>query len=287
MIRQALPQDRPGILALWGRVFKDTPLFINACLDEFAGFENVYLAMQDEVVVAQLLAVPCYIGCTKGIYLYALATDEKHRGGGIMTRLMAFAEGRYQKEGCAFSALIPASLPLFDYYRARGYTISVGLRHICMEMDINNHAAGGAQIDDVPNAETLQRLRTRFCAPPRIAFSRARELFVLHDLLAEGTLAVAGKQGFAVWQPHLGEPFVPELCAPDDAVALKLLKTVAQRGKAAHLCLTLPAHSPLFAGSGVLHPYALMKPLADVPLPVASFRFGLDDLFQIAFPSPS
>lgn len=259
MYRVATAEDRPALAALWQQVFGDDTPFVTACLNVFAGPGNVYLA-QDEAggVQAMLLTVPCRIGFTQGVYLYALATLPAARGKGVMSGLMTFAERRALAGGAQFAALIPANVGLFGYYRNRGYTKDIVFRYASREL--RPKLVGLADFSR-PSPETFFRLRERFITAPYIAFPADRQEMILADLYDSGGGIVRATDGYAVFFRQEDRLLVPELFAEDDTQAENLLGALAEQSGLSKAELTLPQQGGPFAGQGLLRPAALIKPL--------------------------
>lgn len=278
--RKANPDDRPALLSLWEQVFGDGPDFSGRALDIFAGEGNVYVAAQDGAPQAMLLAVPCKLQGREGIYLYGLATQPQARGAGVMTGLMAHAEADKAAAGAAFSVLIPASVPLFDYYRKRGYTVEIALRHT--EYLPEPGRAAPEDPDDRPlEATLLAELRDKYLEEPRVSFSSAREELIAADLREEGAWLSISGDAYAVCLRDGDTLLVPELNATEGASARGLLAALLHSTGCARARVSLPAASQLPAGKGKVHPAALLKKLDPDFAPQAPYlRLALDDLAE-------
>lgn len=167
MFRTARDSDTAALLSLWNRVFGDDETVAAGGLNQFAGTGNVFVADDNGTPVAMLLAVPCHIGSQRGIYLYALATEPDYRGNGIMSQLMAAAEQHKIHEGAQFSVLIPAEIPLFAYYKKRGYSQRLQLR----VLQQNAKDADGARPTFTPvESNQLTCLRNQYLQGSRVEF---------------------------------------------------------------------------------------------------------------------
>ncbi len=273
LMRQA---DRPGIVSLWQAVFGDDEAFIMRCLDTFAGSDGVFVAADSTGVVRAILsAVPCTAAGEEGIYLYALATAPDSRKGGVMTALMAYAEEICRRRGAAFSALIPATEPLYAYYEKRGYNQPFCLRHLTVPVSPANTNVKVERL----TAARLSRLRATYLQQGSLGFSPARFAMLCEDVEAAGMRLCEGDGGYAVFFGEEGQLLLPELFAVDDAAALSLLGGLARLAGGHEAVVTLPASSPLFAGEGQLQRAALYKRLS----PCGGWqppylRFGFDDV---------
>lgn len=265
---------RPAIHTLWRQVFGDDEAFIDASLDVFAGPGHVYVAQQEGRVVAQLLAVPCRLGGQRGCYLYALATSPTARRGGVMTGLMQFAEGSETGQGARFVALIPANGELFGYYRRRGYTLDIPLRHLTLRI------APGAPGDAVFGHFTAREfagLRQQYLHSGYIHFGTPAYAMLLTDLYQSGVQSVRTTGAYAIYQPQKTGLLLAELGGCNDKSAWQLLRAVASREGRWQAHITLGQNSPLFERQGQLLPYGLLKPLGTGGCNAAPYlRFGFD-----------
>ena len=62
------PSDEAAVLALWQSQHHDTEDFAKMVLERFAGMQNIYVADENDAIVAAALAVPvtwrvCWIPC--------------------------------------------------------------------------------------------------------------------------------------------------------------------------------------------------------------------------------
>lgn len=278
LFRRAAPADLPAVTALWRRVFGDDEAFVSASLARFVGAGNQLLAVDGAGrAVAIGSAVPCTLAGNEGIYLYALATDEAARGAGVMTGLMAFAEGEAAAGGARFSALIPATLPLFDYYRRRGYDVDVPLRRLVYS---GGGGAAGGSPSVAPNAETVMELRRRFLPGPVIGFGASRFAMVAEDLAGSGVRLAVGPGAYCLWMERENSVLVAELGAESDGDAAALLEGILAKAGQREAAVTLSAASTLFAGQGEVRPFALLKWLGP-PQKLAErpyLRFGFEEL---------
>lgn len=276
MFRMAAEGDLPRAAALWQRVFGDDEAYIMMCLRQFAGPGGVFVAQAgNDAIEAILSAVPCRLGECNGVYLYALATEPESRGKGTMTGLMEYAHEVKKDEGATFSVLIPASPSLFGYYRQRGYTGEVCLRHL--ELELPQEDSGACRPAGV---EDLEQLRERFLDGDYFRFPNAQATVVKQDLEAAGLSLVESREGYAAYLKGSGHTLlVPELAAASDAAALALLAGAGQMTGCSVANITLPQGSPLFGGMGEVHPTAQVKWLDDsAKVKDCYLRFALDDI---------
>ena len=122
MVDFARREDADILKSMWQRIFEDD----EDTLDFF--FDNVFipentLVWRDQNRPEAML----YMIWNKedGVYLYALATEEKYRGLGIMSELIKKALDILTKKGAEYVFLIPASDSLFSYYKKYGFSKTI------------------------------------------------------------------------------------------------------------------------------------------------------------------
>ncbi|MGD9559577.1 MAG: GNAT family N-acetyltransferase [Oscillospiraceae bacterium] len=275
MYRFAAEEDFPAIVQLWQAVFGDDEEYIARCLAGFAGVGNIYLAEGERgAMEAFMLAVPCRVRFTQGVYLYALATHPKARRTGVMSGLMTFAERRSAALGAQFAVLIPARPELFGYYLKRGYTQDILLRHLTKTVQ---PGVVGLVDHTRPSPEEFLRLREQHFDLPCLAFTVQRQALVLEDVYASGGHVARTMEGYAVFFPQDEQLLVAELCAQGDADAENLLCALAEKTGVGSVQLTLPVGEGPFEGQGMIRPAALMKPLDHAyPYKEIYMRFAMD-----------
>lgn len=284
MYRVADEKDKPALVSLWKRVFGDEEAYASQALKRFAGAGNVYVADEAEQLAAMLLAVPCRIEGASGIYLYALATEPKQRGTGIMAGLMAYSEEAAAAKGASFSVLIPATASLYGYYLPKGYTIYAGLRLLTLSFNGVNAPPAQKIVIAPVTGQRLSQLRQGLLQEPWVRFNHPRTTLIGEDLTDSGAvMAISHGAGYAVGLVHQGRLLVPELAAGEDASALALAAGLGAYFGFSNGEISLGTASPLFAGQGEIKPTGLLKPLG------GSFstgkhlylRFAMDDAASI------
>ena len=74
MYRLMQPSDEAAVVALWQKERGDSAEFIKTALEKFAGAENIYVAEENDEIVAAALAVPVTLKGRSGSYLYGLCS---------------------------------------------------------------------------------------------------------------------------------------------------------------------------------------------------------------------
>ena len=286
MYRVANENDKPALVSLWKRVFGDDEAYSLQALERFAGEGNVYVAEEAGQPAAMLLAVPCRIEEASGIYLYALATEPKQRGTGIMAGLMAYSEEAAVAKGACFSVLIPATASLYRYYLPKGYTVFAGLRLVSVSFKSDNSSLAQTVVITPVTGQRLDEMRNEYLPEPWVRFGSPRIALIAEDLTDSGAvMAISYGEGYAVGLVQGGRLLVPELAAKDDASALALAASLGTYYGFSKGEISLGTASRLLAGKGEIKPTGLLKSLSGGFCPKENLylRFAMDDASSIYF----
>ncbi len=125
-----------GLRGLWQQAFGDT----KETLDAFfaAGFspQRCNYTCLDGRPVSALYWFDCSLDGRKLAYLYAVATEESHRGRGLAHRLIEDTHRLLAKQGYAGALLVPGEPDLFSFYEALGYrTATTVTEFVCQWAD--------------------------------------------------------------------------------------------------------------------------------------------------------
>lgn len=124
MILFANEADIDGLVRLWEEAFGEDEL-VRDFYDKAFSQMSVLVLKSEYEIISMLHYIPCR--CKQdgvfynGAYLYALATDKRHRGQGHMGRLIEKALEFAKTSGVDFVFLVPASGDLYDYYGKFGF----------------------------------------------------------------------------------------------------------------------------------------------------------------------
>ena len=121
ILRAARPEDKPGLTALWTRVFGDPPEAVDAFFRAFPD-RLCWVAEAEGTVAAMAHGLrQTFSPDVPAVYLYAVATAPEFRRQGLCRRLLSLAHGDLLEQGVRLVTLTPAEPSLFSYYRALGY----------------------------------------------------------------------------------------------------------------------------------------------------------------------
>ena len=104
MYRLMQPSDEAAVVALWQKERGDSAEFIKTALEKFAGAENIYVAEENDEIVAAALAVPVTLKGRSGSYLYGLCGQ----GSLILAGLVDYLCAQQKLRGAGFTVAVPA-----------------------------------------------------------------------------------------------------------------------------------------------------------------------------------
>lgn len=134
---------------LWKTVFGDTDAFLDAFFTIAYSPDRCRYLTEGEEVVSALYWFDCEYAGGKLAYIYAVATNPKHRGKGLASRLLLETHALLKGHGYAGAVLKPAK-GLFPFYERLGYetcgyirrfTAAPGSPIALKELDTQTYAA--------------------------------------------------------------------------------------------------------------------------------------------------
>ena len=256
------PADTDTLCGLFHLAFGDTPEFARLVFEQYAGPQNVFVAVQDGSPVSMASAVPVEYKGRKGAFVYGVATDPACRRRGIAAALLDWMTEQLRQRGVQFLTLIPqnGNANLFDWYGRQGYQKAFALRRI--QRPIRRNLWAQAEFDTV-TPKALCALRTKFC-PDSICLAPDRMQLVLTEMYKNGATIVANAEGYGVYFRHGETLYFPELLAVSDRAADLLLQAAREKESIAEQAeITIGAEHPLFPGEGVRQDYGMIRFLAD------------------------
>lgn len=278
--RKAVLKDRPQIIKLWEAVFGDDQAISERLLNDFAGAENIYVAVDNDKVIGQLLAVPCEVKGVKGSYLYALGTDPDYRSQGVMSKLMEFAECEAVKDNQSFFVLIPASNSLFEYYESKGFE-TIYMKNIKLNEElILSKDTVNIEVGQIP-IKLFVKLREKLLDAEVVTFDNKRTSLELEDLWLSGFSSVYCSTGYAIFFAAGSTLIITEIGADCQKIANELVQKIKSSTRCNEIKITLPKDSKLFSqykGKEKLTKQAQFKWWGPNKKDNLYIRYALDDL---------
>ena len=125
IIAPARETDVSQLMDLWLEAFGETKEEVLSFFREIFPLCRPWCAKDGDTLCAMAYALPQTLKVGEKqlpvAYLYAIATRKSYRGQGLASRLLEELSRALRKEGFAGLLLVPANLPLFDFYEKLGF----------------------------------------------------------------------------------------------------------------------------------------------------------------------
>ena len=132
-IKHPVRSDIPGLRSLWQQAFGDTDTFLDSFFATAFSSDRSLCVSADDTIAAALYWFDCSCRGKKTAYLYAVATDENHRGKGLCHALMNKTHQLLLDSGYAGAILVPGSESLFRFYENMGYRTFGGMEQFSVQ----------------------------------------------------------------------------------------------------------------------------------------------------------
>ena len=252
MYRLMQPSDEAAVVALWQKERGDSAEFIKTALEKFAGAENIYVAEENDEIVAAALAVPVTLKGRSGSYLYGLCGQGSLILGRTRGLSLCAAEaagrglhrGRSGRTGAGRTA------------GNKGFQRAFALR--CLPREVSRNLWSQAEFDSV-TARKLCELRERFY-PDTVQFPPEQMAVVLTDLYARGATIVSNEKGYGIYFRREDTLYFVELMAEDDRSAEVLMEAAREKEVIVERAvITVGAAQNLFLGEGTRQDYGMIR----------------------------
>lgn len=198
MYRLMQPSDQAAVLALWQSQRGDTEEFARNAVERFAGEQNVYVAEENDEIVAVALAVPVTLQGRTGSYLYGLCGQ----GSLILAGLLDYLCAQQKLRGAGFTVAVPTGAEQAALLQDKGFARAFALR--CLSREVDRNLWSQADFDSV-TAKKLCELRQRFWSDT-VQLSPDRMAVVLGDLYSRGCHHRFQRAGLRHLFPQGGHP---------------------------------------------------------------------------------
>ena len=139
MYRLMQPSDEAAVLALWQSQHHDTEDFAKMVLERFAGMQNIYVADENDAIVAAALAVPVTLQGRTGNYL-CLCGEGSLLLAGLLDTLCAHQKLR----GAGFTVTVPADAAQAALLQDKGFAKAFALR--CLPREVSRNLWSQAEL---------------------------------------------------------------------------------------------------------------------------------------------
>ncbi len=209
MIGFAEKTDFNNIISLWNKVFGDNEAVIREYLERF--YDRVLFYKDGDELLGMLSLLPISVKNRMGYYVYAVATDEKHRGEGIATKLIEYAKDLCSKD--EFLILVPASNSLIEFYERFGF---YGISCVAKKQDFkNDKITKSLPVTEISPTEFLI-LRKGFFQDKSFFEWDIDVLSLMHDCFGMKFLKVGEETGVIACDIFEGMITVKEMCGKEE-----------------------------------------------------------------------
>lgn len=226
-------KDIPRLRALWKEAFSDD----NGYFDFFSALcfspRHTLVLKEKGEILSALYILDCEYKNRKIGYIYAVATDEAHRGRGFASRLLKFSDGYLKAHGYSAAILRPASEKLFDYYKNLGYDT------LLKKYRFEAAADGYSDITKISADE----------------YARRRTAFLPLGAVLQPTVQLSLFESYAKF--YMGDGFL--LAAEERNGALYAAEFLGDCEKAPQIVAALGFEKGIFNTVGSSVPFALLK----------------------------
>ena len=252
MYRLMQPSDEAAVVALWQKERGDSAEFIKTALEKFAGAENIYVAEENDEIVAAALAVPVTLKGRSGSYLYGLCGQ----GSLLLAGLVDYLCAQQKLRGAGFTVAVPAGQEQAALLENKGFQRAFALR--CLPREVSRNLWSQAEFDSV-TARKLCELRERFY-PDTVQFPPEQMAVVLTDLYARGATIVSNEKGYGIYFRREDTLYFVELMAEDDRSAEVLMEAAREKEVIVERAvITVGAAQNLFLGEGTRQDYGMIR----------------------------
>ena len=253
-IREIRPEDAPGLIDLWCRVFEDPEELPAAFLRLLPGMGSGAAAFADGTLAgAAYIVTGLTVGNKRAAYLYAVAVHPEYRGLGLGKDLTRAACALGRTRGADFVCTLPASGSLYGWYEKL-----IGTRCALYRKREELPARPGPQICPLSSEAYNARREVLLRELPHMSLSdEAAEFEGISCRLFGGGLYAVGN-GIAAAYREDDRAVVRELICPDPKDQRPYAAAVAAEMGCARLRLYSPGAKDdlpyLAAEPGVLDP---------------------------------
>ena len=226
MYRLMQPSDEAAVVALWQKERGDSAEFIKTALEKFAGAENIYVAEENDEIVAAALAVPVTLKGRSGSYLYGLCGQ----GSLILAGLVDYLCAQQKLRGAGFTVAVPAGQEQAALLENKGFQRAFALR--CLPREVSRNLWSQAEFDSVT----------------------ARKLCELRATI------VSNEKGYGIYFRREDTLYFVELMADDDRSAEVLMEAAREKEVIVERAvITVGAAQNLFLGEGTRQDYGMIR----------------------------
>ena len=241
----------PALRRLMKSAFQESEEFLDRFFKVAYSPKRARAAFIGDEVVSALYWFDCEYAGLRTAYLYAIATDEAHRGRGIGSLIILDTVKHLSSLGYSSVLLVPASPSLFGFYEKLGFKKTTEIKEFSAEASERN-----VSISEI-SAEAYAKER--------------RKLLPQNAVIEEGAILslVDGDLKF-----YTGEDFL--LLARQNGEQLIVAELLGNTKKAPDILSSLGCKAGLFRTVGFGRDFTMYLPLTAKSVPPTYFGIALD-----------
>lgn len=233
-----------SLKSLWHTCFSDPYPYIDFFFDHMYRPDHTVVWVEEGHAQSMLFLLDCSLQTNTatydGAYIYAACTHPDFRSKGYMAALLTGAHTLCEAYGLQFTALVPASEPLFGYYHQFGYETAF----YCTQQQItrNQLTAFCEKNTGVkfPSSEKPSvQIRNRFLSGNGLLWQANELSYAFAEHRFTGGRIIQDKDGYLLYHETDEHCRVDELLC-DPAALLRLLAQLKQESGAREFFFTLP-----------------------------------------------
>lgn len=270
---------RPELAGLWQICFQESERYPKYFLNNYFRPRDCLVYQAAGRIAAAVYLLPAKIALggrtAQAHYIFAAGTLPRFRSRGYMASLLAYAAICGAERGDRYSAVLPASAPLYSFYDRNGYSDFFQVRTVSVPRGRLEELAGPAPLGKIlASSAELNALRTRALSRERgsVLWSDAMLRFAFGFGAAYGDRLVCarseGRSSYALCRMEGKDGCtVRETMISRDGFGA-LAAAILREAPASAYAFRLPAGCGPFSGEGSLERCGMIRPIGGArPLP--------------------
>ncbi len=260
-LRTAHADDFGKLKKLWSSCFDDPTEVIDAFFEKTVTPENVVAVFDGNEAVssAYLLESEIKTGGVKhnAFYIYAVCTEKRYRGKGLMRNVLAFCEKTARERNADYIFLVPANDGLFKMYEKIGFEVGFTFKEEIVEKSDFSSNCDSSVCDRTVELtyERYLSFRKKFPENTALASLKEKAFNSFYFPIGESVVCLCNGDGYAVYESENDNITVYEMFGDEKS----LINSVFESSGKDKLTL----RKPLPCGDGV--PFGMYRALGDVP----------------------
>lgn len=273
MIEFAQWNMRRQLSVLWQEAFGDTKRIPDFFLNNiFSPRDCLVFLIGGEIASAVYLLPSFIVSDGKKVpshYIFAASTARKYRSRGYMSALLAYASIVGAERGDHFSAVLPSSENLYEFYASAGYSDFYEVCETEIDQASLRRIAGPCKSRGrvLPDILALNRLRKNCLMQHGGSLLWDDRMFCLSSAMSavygDKLICASGKSGpaYALCRVESSSECTVLESFAADGVFPRLAAAVIRYAPAEKYCFRFPVNTSYFTEQGVPRKFGMLKPL--------------------------